>query len=207
MLVHTWQWRIQGGGGPDPPPLLGYDVGFLTLGPKLAPPFLRVDLRCSGGSRGGGDRGDHPPLELVPNVQEWGCFSIFRRVDDVTQTMSKGGGVLVNVFTPLQEIVYPRLRWTPPPFKNPGSAPAWPYTPGLISNIIRSFRHILMNTICSDILTLTHSQTEYHLFIKLRTVCRKPGPPSSLQWSDCYGAVVVSDIVCKRITTILSDNR
>ena len=33
---------------------LGHDVGFLTLGPKLAPPpfFLLVDLRCSGGSRG-----------------------------------------------------------------------------------------------------------------------------------------------------------
>ena len=29
---------------------------------------------------------------------------------------------------PLQEILYPRLRWTPPPFKNPGSAPeAYPY--------------------------------------------------------------------------------
>ena len=26
-----------------------------------------------------------------------GCFSIFRRANDVTQTMSKGGGVLVNV--------------------------------------------------------------------------------------------------------------
>ena len=27
-----------GPGGPDPP-LLGHDVGFLTLGPKLDPPF------------------------------------------------------------------------------------------------------------------------------------------------------------------------
>ena len=26
-----------------------------------------------------------------------GCLSIFRRVDDVTQAKSKGGGVLVNV--------------------------------------------------------------------------------------------------------------
>ena len=26
------------------------------------------------------------------NVQEGGCFSIFRRADDVTRTMSKGGG-------------------------------------------------------------------------------------------------------------------
>ena len=31
------------------------------------------------------------------NVQEWRCFSIFWRADDVTRTMSKGGGVLVNV--------------------------------------------------------------------------------------------------------------
>ena len=29
---------------------------------------------------------------MLANVQEWGCFSIFRRVDDVTRTMSKGGG-------------------------------------------------------------------------------------------------------------------
>ena len=38
---------------------------------------------------------------VLVNVQEWGCFSIFRRADDVTRTMSKrgGGGVLVNVFT------------------------------------------------------------------------------------------------------------
>ena len=30
------------------------------------------------------------------NVQEWGCFSIFLRSDDVTRTMSKEGGVLVK---------------------------------------------------------------------------------------------------------------
>ena len=29
---------------------------------------------------------------MLANVQEWGCFSIFRRADDVTRTMSKGGG-------------------------------------------------------------------------------------------------------------------
>ena len=29
--------------------------------------------------------------EVLVNVQEWGCFSIFRRADDVTRTMSKGG--------------------------------------------------------------------------------------------------------------------
>ena len=38
---------------------------------------------------------------MLVNVQEWGCFSIFWRADDVTQTMSKGGGgCLWNVFTP-----------------------------------------------------------------------------------------------------------
>ena len=49
------------------------------------------------------------PRGVLVNVQEWGCFSIFRRADDVTRTMSKGG-VLVNVFTP-------------PPSGNPVSAP------------------------------------------------------------------------------------
>ena len=53
------------------------------------------------------------PRGVLVNVQEWGCFSIFRRADDVTRTMSKGGGVLVNVFTP------------PPPLGNPVSAPAF----------------------------------------------------------------------------------
>ena len=50
------QADVKGGGGVQgvrTPPLLGHDVGFLTLGPKLDPPFLLVDLRCSGGSRGG----------------------------------------------------------------------------------------------------------------------------------------------------------
>ena len=28
---------------------------------------------------------------VLVNVQEWVYFSIFRRADDVTQTMSKGG--------------------------------------------------------------------------------------------------------------------
>ena len=31
------------------------------------------------------------PRGVLVNVQEWGCFSIFRRADDVTRTMSKGG--------------------------------------------------------------------------------------------------------------------
>ena len=66
------------------------------------------------------------------NVQEWGCFSIFRRADDVTRTMSKGGGVLVNIFTPppLQEILYPRLCSTYPS-SDPPPPPGWLAT-GLI---------------------------------------------------------------------------
>ena len=45
---------------------------------------------------------------VLVNVQEWGCFSIFRRADDVTQTMSKGGGVLVECLhpPPFQEILH-----------------------------------------------------------------------------------------------------
>ena len=67
------------------------------------------------------------------NVQEWGCFSIFWRADDVTRTMSKGGGgVRVNVFPPLQEILYPRLCSThpssdPPPTWMAGYGPAASY--------------------------------------------------------------------------------
>ena len=53
-------------------------------------------------------RGQCPRGVVLVNVQEWGCFSIFRRANDVTQTMSKGGGVLVKS-PPLQEILYPRL--------------------------------------------------------------------------------------------------
>ena len=58
-------------------------------------------------------RGQCPKGVLV-NVQEWGCFSIFRRADDVTQTKSKGGACeCLHPPPPLQEILYPRLRWTP----------------------------------------------------------------------------------------------
>ena len=71
IIVRSGGSRGGGSRGSGPPPLLGHDVGFLTLGPKLDPPFV--------------------------NVQEWGCFSNFLRSDDVTRTMSKGGGVLVNV--------------------------------------------------------------------------------------------------------------
>ena len=50
-----------------------------------------------------------PPPPLV-NVQEWGCFSIFLRADDITRTMSKGGGVCawecprVGVFFKFSEV-------------------------------------------------------------------------------------------------------
>ena len=44
--------------------------------------------------------GQCPRGGVLENVEEWGWFSIFRRADDVTRTMSKGGGALVNVFTP-----------------------------------------------------------------------------------------------------------
>ena len=35
-------------------------------------------------------RGQRPRGCVLANVQEWGCFSIFRRADDVTRTTSKG---------------------------------------------------------------------------------------------------------------------
>ena len=63
----------------------------------------------------------HTTGGVLVNVQEWGCFSIFRRADDVTRTMSKGGVCAC-------ECLHPPFRkscnraWTPP-FKNPGSAP------------------------------------------------------------------------------------
>ena len=42
LVLGGRQWRIQGGGGVQgvrTPPLLGHDVGFLTLGPLDPPPF------------------------------------------------------------------------------------------------------------------------------------------------------------------------
>ena len=57
------------GGAAAPPQLLGNSV------------FWAAVVLFLGSSNGGGG----------------GCFSIFRRADDVTRTMSKGGGVLVNV--------------------------------------------------------------------------------------------------------------
>ena len=37
-------------------------------------------------------RGQCPRGGVLVNVQEWGCLTIFWRADDVTRTMSKGGG-------------------------------------------------------------------------------------------------------------------
>ena len=61
----------RGGGGSrgSGPPLLGHDVGFLTLGPKLEPPplSLLVDLRWTPAADPGCvcDRGDYPaPLGM-----------------------------------------------------------------------------------------------------------------------------------------------
>ena len=120
----------------------------------------------SGASRGG----DHPPTPPPPpphgmwmtshgqcptgvHVQDWGCFSIFLRADDVTRIMSKGVCACecprVGVFFIFSEGGWrhadnvqagdaceclqpppppsgnPVSAPAPPPFKNPGSAPGW----------------------------------------------------------------------------------
>ena len=72
--------------GPPPPPPLGHDVGFLTLGPKLDHPFLLVDLRWAPVA----DPGCVCVTGVItPPPPPW-------NVDDVTRAMSKGV-VLVNV--------------------------------------------------------------------------------------------------------------
>ena len=103
------QRRIRGGGqGVRAPPLLGHDVGFLTLGPKLDPPFLLVDLR------GGG---------CLWMSKSGGVFQFFGGGMMSRGQCPRGGACeCLHPPPPLQEILYPRLRWTPP-FKNPGSAP------------------------------------------------------------------------------------
>ena len=64
-------------------------------------------------SKGGG---------VLVNVQEWGCLSIFRRADDVTRAMSKGGGCLWMSSPPppfrkscIRACVPPIQVQTPPP--------------------------------------------------------------------------------------------
>ena len=106
-----------GGGsrGSGPPPF-GPRCRLFNIGPKVGP----------------------PPFV---NVQEWGCFSNFLRSDDVTRTMSKGGGACecprVGCFSNFLRsddvtrtmskggVLVKNLVSVPgpPPFKNPGSAP------------------------------------------------------------------------------------
>ena len=90
---------VWAGGAAAPPQLLGNSV------------FWAAAVLFWGSSNGGGGgcfsilrRADDVTRTMskggggvLVNVQEWGCFSIFRRADDV--------GVLVNVFNP------------PPPFR------------------------------------------------------------------------------------------
>ena len=106
IWIRSWNYCTN-----PPPPFWMYETPLLN--PGSAPD---VDDVTQAMSRGGG---------VLANVQEWGCFSIFRRADDVTrpmsiyrraddvtQTMSKmSKGCLWNVFTP------------PPPSGNPVSAP------------------------------------------------------------------------------------
>ena len=74
-----------GGGGVQgvrTSPLLGHDVGFLTLGPKLDPPpffACRPKMDPSGGSRV-----CVSVTGVITTPPPW-------NVDDVTRTMSKGG--------------------------------------------------------------------------------------------------------------------
>ena len=97
------QWRIQGGGGGSRgsgPPLLGHDVGFLTLGPKLDPPLLWMSK--SGGvfqffwgrmtSHGQCPRGGGCACEC-PRV---GVFFKFSEVGWRHMSNVQGGGVLVK---------------------------------------------------------------------------------------------------------------
>ena len=84
--------RRGGQGGLQPPQLLGNSVFWAAV--VL---FFGQQQWWEGGvfQFSGGrmtSRGQCPRGGVLVNVQEWGCFSIFRRANDVTQTMSKGGG-------------------------------------------------------------------------------------------------------------------
>ena len=76
-----------GPGGPDPP-LLGHDVGFLTLGPKLDPPFFACRPKMQ--------------WRILWMTSHGQC--------------PRGGACEKSCIR----------AWTPPPFKNPGSAPGYP---------------------------------------------------------------------------------
>ena len=82
-----------GWGGGLQPSAFG-QLSFLGSGG----PFFGQQQWCGGGGvfqfSGGRmtSRGQCPRGRVLVNVQERGCFSIFRRANDVTRTMSKGGG-------------------------------------------------------------------------------------------------------------------
>ena len=87
-----------GPGGPDPP-LLGHDVGFLTLGPKLDPPLLWM-------SKSGGvfqffwgrmtSRGQCPRGGCACECPRVGVFFKFSEVGWRHMDNVQGGGVLVK---------------------------------------------------------------------------------------------------------------
>ena len=113
---------VQGSGPPFGPRCRLFNIGP-KVGPPLGPPLFfacRPKMDPSGGSRVCVcDSGDHPaplgmwmtshgqcPMGVLVNVQEWGCFTIFLRADDVTRTMSKGGCAFEKSCI---------RAWTPPP--------------------------------------------------------------------------------------------
>ena len=49
------------------------------------------------------------PRGVLVNVQGGGCFSIFQRADDVTRTMSRGGGGGAPGVPPIQVQTPPHL--------------------------------------------------------------------------------------------------
>ena len=107
------QWRIGGGGGGEgdrgdhPPPLnlSRYWKPMQSVRDRDRSPPLGMWMTSHGQCPRGGAC-ECPRVGVFFNFSEGG----WHHADNVQ------GGVLVNVFTPLQEILYPRLRWTPPPF-------------------------------------------------------------------------------------------
>ena len=86
ISVKRWVggWGVTGMITPSPlelVPILKTYVKCAWPGP-MTPPPLGMWVTSHG----------QCPRGVLVNVQEWGYFSIFRRADDVTRTMSKGGG-------------------------------------------------------------------------------------------------------------------
>ena len=61
------------------------DAGCVCVTGVISPPPLGMWMTSHGQCPRGG---------VLVNDQEWGCFSIYLRADDVMRTMSKGGGYL-----------------------------------------------------------------------------------------------------------------